>query len=319
MYIEKYHHDLNFNVTEYYSQFKPGVDYEQHWPIICVSGSRLKFDAVQMFWKDFLDGKKRTKPSTCMSSGQESIHAAIIRTLGMTGISFSVLAACTSGAYALHQAGIISQIYKTPVVVAAADSIVDSGTDLFYFNSIGALDMGTGIPFDTNSKGFKAGKGQCFYVVSHIPINPKAKIKDMRFFTQPDQKTAIGSIEDIRNNMFANIDLSEASWWNAHAPGTPLGDQAEYELFNSVCQDIPISSIKGTTGHLLASSYLVELAISLDSASRGFAKGNVGITTPINMDTRIIQKDTAMDTKTFIKFNMGFGGKNVLSVVECLT
>jgi len=319
MYIEKYHYDLNYNIESFYSQFKPGVDFEQDWPIVCVSGSRLKFEASKALWMDFLDGKKRTKPSACLSGGQESAHAAIIRTLGMTGMSFSLLAACTSSAYALHQAGLISQMYSTPVVVAAADNIIDSGTDIFYFTSLGALDMNKGIPFDANSKGFRAGRGQCFYVVSHKPMSPKARIKDMRFLTQPNEKTSIGSLEDIKTKMFADIDLSEVSWWNAHAPGTPVGDSAEYSLFNDLCgATVPISSIKGTTGHLLASSYLVELGIALDSAAKGYAKGNVGITQPINNDPRIIQCDFPMRTKTFLKFNMGFGGKNVLTVVESL-
>lgn len=318
MYIEKYHHSLDFDVESYYKQFVPGIDYEQHWPIVCVSGSRMQFGAIKQFWSDLMSGKKRSKPSVCLNGGAESVHTNMVKTLGMTGISFSVLSACTSSAYALHQAGLISHLYNTPVVVAAADDIIHSESNIHHFNSLGAMSQDTGIPFDINSKGFRPGMGQCFYVVSHVPINPVARVKDMRFFTQPNEKTAIGSISDIRNNMFADVDISEVSWWNAHSPGTPIGDRAEYELFDSLCGDIPISSIKGAIGHVLASSYLVELAIALDGVAAGLAIGNVGITTPINNDPRIIQTDTPIDTKTFLKFNMGFGGKNVLSIIESL-
>lgn len=319
MYIEKYHYNLEYDIVNFYSQFKPGVDYEQHWPIITVSGSRLSADAATKFWEDLLGGKKRARPSICIDGGQESVHTSIVRSLGMTGISFSVLSACTSSAYALHQAGLLSQLYNTPVIVAAADNNVESKQIQFHFHSLGALDMNTGIPFDVNSKGFRAGKGQCFYVVSHIPIKPRAKIKDIRFFTQSDERTSVGSLEDIKTNLFSGVDLTDVSWWNAHAPGTPIGDAAEYKLFNDICgATIPISSVKGITGHLLASSYLVELGIALDSVANGYAKGNVGITVPINNDPRIIQCDTLLRTKTFLKFNMGFGGKNVLTVIESL-
>lgn len=316
MYIEKYHYNLDFDVENYYKQFQPGIDYDPSWPLICVSGSRLKFSAARNIWEDLLNGKKRTKPSNCISGGVESVAAAIGRTLGMTGITFAVLAACTSSALALHQAGLVSQLYGTPVVVAAADNIIDSQSDVFYFQSLGAMDLDTGIPFDRNSKGFRPGKGQCFFIISHVPIDPLARVNFMRFFTQPNEKTGVGSVDDIKKNLFDGVDVSKASWWNAHAPGTPMGDQAEYNLFNSMCGNIPISSIKGTTGHLLASSYLVELAIAIDSVSTGFAKGNVNITSPLNDDPRIIQTDTPINGKSFVKFNMGFGGRSVLSTID---
>ena len=318
MYIEKYHYNLEFDVENYFSQFCPGIDYEPSWPLICVSGSRLKFSAAKGIWEDLLGEKKRTKPSNCINGGQESVAAAINKALGMTGITFNLMAACTSGAYALHQAGLISQIYDTPVVIAAADNVIGSQSEIFYFHSIGALDMDTGIPFDKNSKGFRPGKGQCFFVVSHKPINPQARINDMRFFTQPNERTAVGSLDDIKINLFNGIDFTNISWWNAHAPGTPMGDQAEYGLFSSVCGDIPISSIKGTTGHLLVSSYLVELAIALESVAAGFAKGNVKLTNPINDDVRIIQTDTPINNGSFLKFNMGFNGRSVLSLIDVL-
>ena len=69
---------------------------------------------------------------------------------------------------------------------------------------------------------------------------------------------------------------------------------------------------------MLASSFLVELGVALDSVAQGLAKGNVAIATPINSDDRIIKTDVKMDTKTFLKFNMGFGGKNVLTIVDSL-
>ena len=318
MYIEKYHYNLDFDPANFFSRFRQGIDYEPSWPLITVSCSRLTASALKDFWTGLLAGKKRARPSVLIQGNIESIHNAINKALGMSGPTFSLLSACTSGAYALYQANALSKMYGTPVVVAAADNIVGSLEDIYFFSSLGALSVDTGIPFDQNSKGFRPGRGQCFFVVSNKPLTPLANISTMRFFTQPDQYTSIGSIENIKKEMFNVLDTSRVSWWNAHAPGTPIGDKAEYELFSNLQKDIPISSIKGITGHLLASSFLVELGVALDSVADGLAKGNIGIVTPINNDDRIIKTDVKMDTKTFLKFNMGFGGKNVLTIVDSL-
>ena len=124
MYIEKYHYNFKFDPVEFFNQFKPGIDYDTSWPIITVSCSRLSTDALKEFWIGFLAGKKRAKPSVLIQSNIESIHNAINKALCMSGPTFSLLSACTSGAYALYQASALSKLYGTPVVVAAADNIL---------------------------------------------------------------------------------------------------------------------------------------------------------------------------------------------------
>jgi 3-oxoacyl-[acyl-carrier-protein] synthase II len=54
---------------------------------------------------------------------------------------------------------------------------------------------------------------------------------------------------------FRNLDVQNVSYINAHATSTPLGDRAEMSaitsIFSNQLKTIPISSIKGSTGHLL--------------------------------------------------------------------
>ena len=310
IYIEQYKYENNFNLTEFFSGLS---GYQNHWPAVLVSSTRANYDGHEAMMQDFMAGKKRSKPSLCLSGGLESVHAEIARLLNIRGMTFSVLSACTSSAYAIYQAGLISAEQGTPVVVACADMF--SPIDMHWFNSLGAVSPETGIPFDKNSKGFRPSKAQAFFVVSSKPINPIACIRTMRFMTQPGERTAVGSLDEIKQ-MFEGVDMSEVSWWNAHAPGTPLGDATEFKLFSSFNRDIPISSLKGRYGHALASSYLLELGAAIDSVVQTVAPGNVGIKDPIVEDGRIITADVYMQTKTFVKFNMGFGGKNVLSIID---
>lgn len=314
IYIEKYSATNECDVEKFLSGFAPGIDYQQTWPIVMVSGSRKDRDAFFAIGLDYHYKKLRTKPGNCANGGVESMYAWMVDLLGMRGMTYSTLSACTSGAYALFQGWTISKCVGTPVVVVCADIMSDFSD--FYFRSIGALHFSTGIPFDKNSIGFRPGQGQAFFVVSAEPINPVASISTMRFLTQPNIRTGVGDIDEI-NQMFDGVDISNVGWWNAHAPGTQMGDKAEYELFKRNCpQDIPITSFKGWLGHSLASNYMIELGWALKHLENNHIKGNVGIQEPINSDPRIIQTDVSAINKKFVKFSLGFGGKYALSVVE---
>jgi 3-oxoacyl-(acyl-carrier-protein) synthase len=315
IYIEKYFYENDYNLHDFFTKFEAGVHYDPSWPIVFVSSSRLEHTSHEAVMGDFLGGKKRSKPSLCMAGGPESVHAEIAKILGMRGMTFSVLSACTSSAYGLYQAALLSEATGTPAIVACADLFAP--IDMHWFSSLGAVSPETGIPFDKNSKGFRPSKAQAFFVVSAKPIYPVACVETMRFMTQPNEKTAIGSLDEIKQ-MFDDIDMSTIGWWNAHSPGTPLGDATEFKLFDSFGIDIPISSLKGRYGHALASSYLLELGAALDSVRDGFVPANERLVDRIVDDQRIIKYDVEMNKERFIKFNMGFGGKNVLSVVKTL-
>ena len=316
IYIEKYWYENNFDITSFFSSFEAGHDYDPSWPAVLVSSSRFNFEAHESMMNNYRSGKTRSKPSLCLSGGLESVHAEISRVLGLTDMTFSVLSACTSSAYAIYQAGLISKERETPVIVACADMF--SPIDMHWFNSLGAVSPETGIPFDKNSKGFRPSKAQAMFVVSAKPVAPVAAIEQMIFSTQPQEKTAVGSLDTIAK-MFDYVAMNNVDWWNAHSPGTPLGDAAEFQLFSRFKRDIPISSLKGRFGHALASSYLLELGAALDAVRDGVAPANEGITEKIVEDDRIITSPISIGWRNrFVKFNMGFGGKNVLSVVKVL-
>ncbi len=316
IYIEQYNYQNDFNVDQFFGQFQAGVHYQPDWPAVLVSSTRANFEGHEAMMQDYMAGKKRSKPSLCLTGGLESVHAQIIKILGLRGATFSVLSACTSGAYGIYQAGLLSEAFGTPAIVACADTF--SPVDMHWFNSLGAVSPETGIPFDKNSKGFRPSKAQAFFVVSALPKKPVAYIQTMRFMTQPNEKTAVGSLDDIEK-MFHNIYTPAVGWWNAHSPGTPMGDAVEFDLFSRFNMDVPISSLKGRFGHALASSYLLELGAALDCMRSNIIPGNEKLEHKIVDDSRIITDSVSANNKDlFIKFNMGFGGKNVLSVIRVL-
>jgi 3-oxoacyl-(acyl-carrier-protein) synthase len=320
IYIEKFIVENEYTLESFFNQISQTVEYNRSWPLFATGAHHLEEYYVE-FCRDFISGKKRSKPSNCLRGSYESVERIIGKHLGMCGPVSLVASACTSGAYALFQAAAVSRVVGTPCVVACGAFISPGGLGEYWFKSLGAISPETGIPFDKNSKGFKPGKCQAFFIVNHKRTDRTvAVIEDMQFFSLTNESTDTGSVEAILNALFIGPIEEGICWWNAHSPGTPVGDGAEYEVFQRVVgnKNIPISSLKGQYGHSLAGSYLIEIGKGIESIQQGIIPANVGIKDPIVDDPRIITEPVYTTGKTFLKFNMGFGGKNVVSRVTVL-
>lgn len=319
IYIEKFIAENAFDLEPFFTNIAATVEYDRKWPVFVVGAHYSEEDYTQL-WRDFLGGKKRGRPSNCLRGSYESLERVVGKCLLSCGPISVVSAACTSGAYALFQAAAVSQLTGTPCIVASGSQLAPGHMGEFWFKSFGAISHDTGIPFDTRSKGFRPGVSQTFFVVnSKQTENTVAIVEEMIFHTLPAETTNTGSIDTIFEHLFAEPIEKDICWWNAHSPGTPAGDRAEYEIFNRVVkQDVPISSLKGKYGHSIAGSYLFELGKGIESIQQGVIPPNVGIETPIVDDSRIIVEPRTTTGKTFLKFNMGFGGKSVVSRVHVL-
>jgi 3-oxoacyl-(acyl-carrier-protein) synthase len=75
----------------------------------------------------------------------------------------------------------------------------------------------------------------------------------------------------------ARLAASEIGYLNAHGTGTPLNDPAECRAirraFAADAERVPLSSIKGAVGHLMAAAGAVELAACLFALERDVLPG----------------------------------------------
>ncbi|HEU5076445.1 MAG TPA: hypothetical protein VFU02_19775, partial [Polyangiaceae bacterium] len=78
---------------------------------------------------------------------------------------------------------------------------------------------------------------------------------------RPDGKSASRAIQ--RALARAQLDASSIGYVNAHGTGTPLNDPAEVRAiraaFGAAAERVPVSSIKGAVGHLMAASGAIEI------------------------------------------------------------
>jgi 3-oxoacyl-[acyl-carrier-protein] synthase II len=292
---------------------------QSNFGLIVSTQSGLDPSAQTQAWRDFFDQRRRGRPSVLRNSTADSVTSYVANTLGLADRVVSTHAECAGASYALYLASLVSQDTGRPVVVFAADNFVRD-YDQWHFNSFGALDNQTGIPFDSTSKGFRMGIGACLYLVKHhsvaSPIAARATIQNFHFYTNPDLVANPGSAESIINNI-GSIDYARVDFWNAHATGTLVGDTVEYDFFRKTVQhDCPIVSYKGYVGHCISASAGVELAMALDDCAAQQLRPNVMRGTPIVSDDRIITQSASFGPGRMLKTSLGFGGKTCAMEID---
>lgn len=314
-----YQYLTNWNLNELTTKFKAQHDINPSWPLVCTTLSSFSSEANQNVWADFTNGRKRGRPREIRGSTIDSAFTYVAEQLGLTGFVQNVQGACAGSLYAFYNAALISQSTQLPVIVWCGDNYIHPYGS-WHFNSFGALDQETGLPFDSTSKGFKLGDAAALYLVKHPSVkhtaDVRAVIQNFHFYTNPELVTNPGSADDIIRNL-SNIDFKRVELWNAHATGTPVGDPVEYEFFSkTIKQDIPIIGYKGYVGHTLSACGAIEIALALDDKARNELRPNLLNGPAIAVDDRIITSPTAFTYTHMLKTSMGFGGKTAVVEID---
>ena len=304
-YITDWDFENLFSDTKFNEQIHPD------FPLITATWSGSRPEATEKMWREFINGKKRGRPSDIIDSEYPSINAISTKTFGNNREVFNLRATCASSIYALYLAGLISQDKQLPVVIFCADN-KNTAFDHWQFSSLGAIDNNTGRPFDSSSKGLRMGTGGAVFIVKHSSVKSqltaKAAVTNCHFYTNSTLATNPGPVDDLINNL-SKINYKSVDLWNAHATGTPVGDRVEYDFFNrTIQQDIPIVGFKGYIGHCMCAAGAIEIAMALDCKKQNNLLPNIIHNDKIVNDSRIITTSTSFSYNRMLKTSLGFGG-----------
>ncbi|MBM7689006.1 beta-ketoacyl-[acyl-carrier-protein] synthase II [Enterococcus ureilyticus] len=262
-----------------------------------------------------------------MASGNISIK------LGAKGPSQTIVTACASATNAIGEA------FRT-IKYGLADMMITGGTEatvceigIAGFAALSALNTTedptrASIPFDKERHGFVMGEGAGMLMLEELEHAQKRGATilgeivgygsncDASHMTAP-LKDGSGAADAIELALAeAAIDASAVGYVNAHGTSTPANDAAETaalkRVFGERAYNIPISSTKSMTGHLLGAAGGIEAIACVKTLQEGLAHPTVGyeVADPECDLDYITDGSRSVQAQYAISNSFGFGGHN---------
>ena len=263
-----------------------------------------------------------------MASGQVSIM------LGAKGPNFCTSSACASGSDAIGESYEIIKRGETAVMIAGGAESVITPIAVAGFNSARALSTRNNEPkkasrpFDAERDGFIIGEGAAVLILESLAhaerrgalilaeIVGYGATSDAFHITQPANGGEGGARAMKAALKEAGMKPGEINYINAHGTSTPLNDKNETMAIKSVFEkeayNVPISSTKSMTGHLLGAAGSLEAAICILAIQNGIIPPTVNLTTPDpECDLDYVPNTARKATLSATLSNVfGFGGHN---------
>ena len=300
-----------------------------------VLGNAAEWNTI---WEnDFLGGGRRIFES-------QTHHAPLVqrtqRMLGVRGPAVSLSAACASGNDAFAVARRWLQLGWVDVCLAGAVDLAITPMTLAGFGNLRALSrrnddpQRASRPFDTSRDGFVMGEGGAMFTLERAD---SARRRAARSYAEvagfgassdahhmvipsPHPEPAIAAMRSALAD--ARLDPSAVDYVNAHATSTPVGDQAEAKVLQTVfgprTMGVPVSSTKSMTGHLLAAAAAVEALACLVAMERGAVPPTINLDEP-DPECRLRHvPNQALEhpVRVAVSNSFGFGGSNTCLVLK---
>jgi len=267
-----------------------------------------------------------------------SAHIAI--KYGFMGPNLSISTACATGNHAIGEAFKIIQRGEAEIMITGGTEAAITPLGLAGFCSMRALSTRNdephkaSRPFDKERDGFVIGEGAGILVLEELERAKKRGAKiwaeivgfgmscDAYHITQPAEDGKGIRIAMERSLRDARVNLDEVDYINAHGTSTPLNDKVETkaikDLFGKRAYDIPVSSTKSMTGHLLGATGGVEIIACVLALQNQMLPPTINYEFPdpecdldyVPNESRKAKIDVAMSN------SMGFGGHNATLVIR---
>jgi len=287
------------------------------------------FDGSAVDWRR---GEEPGLPRVRVRSRFDLGARVLLEHFGLEGPVAVHASACAGGALAVaHAAALVERGAASIVLCGASDSMLEP-FGFGGFCRLGALSLRNTPdacrPFDRSRDGLIMGEGAAMFVVEaeeHARARgarPLATVlgwsssQDAHRLTapRPDGAASRRAMEGALRR--AGVAPEAVGYVNAHGTGTPLNDVAEARAIRATlgaaAERIPVSSIKGAVGHLMAASGAIELAACLLPLTRDLLPGTAHHRDrDPECDLDIIGgRPRHARVETVLSNSFGFGGQN---------
>ena len=255
--------------------------------------------------------------------------------LGAKGPSSAVATACAAGSNAIGDAFQLLQLGKADVMICGGAESAITPLGVAGFASAKALSFrnddpaGASRPFDQTRDGFVIGEGSGILVLETLAhaeargatilaeIVGYGTTCDAHHITSPTPG-GVGGAAAMRLALEdGGIAADSVDYVNAHGTSTPANDSNETAAIKSAlgsrAKDIPVSSTKSMTGHLLGGSGGIEAVACVLALRNGVVPPTINYNNPDPECDLDIVPNTARELTlgTVLSNSFGFGGHNV--------
>lgn len=301
---------------------------------VCAGSTTGSPMAMEEFWSEYLRSNSiRAIPSTTffrVMSHTVASHIALH--LGITGSVYSPGCACAVSNQGVGMGLDLIRLGRAEAVLAGgADelSVLSAAT----FDTVRAACRGyedaphtRPAPFDRTRDGVVVAEGAALVLLEEreSAIERGAPILaevlgygercDAAHMTNPEVGGMVAAMETALQD--AGVSPEKVDYVCAHATGTEVGDAAEAEAILRVFGgDVPVSSLKGHFGHMLAGCGATELILCLEAMRRGVVPPTLNLRHPGVADIHLPRAPLGRRLRRVVSNNFAFGGINTAVVV----
>lgn len=302
-----------------------------------IGGIKSLSDAVIT---NFTEGPRRVSPFLIPMLMPNGASGMIAIDNHITGPCFSVASACASGIDGIGTAFLMLKAGMIDAAVAGAAEMTICSLGVAAFDRVGAMSRRnddysmTPQPFDLNRDGLVMGEGAGVLVLeieSHAKkrgANILAELAgygataDAFHVTAPHENGAGGASAMTMALASAQANVDDLGYINAHGTGTSLNDQSETRAikaaFGEKAYQIPTSSTKSMTGHMMGATGALETIFCVQAIRDGILPPTIHYETPDPECDLDYIPNKAREKKITLAISnaFGFGGHNAVAAVR---
>jgi 3-oxoacyl-[acyl-carrier-protein] synthase II len=250
-----------------------------------------------------------------------SLTSAVIGELGVGTKAFTVVTGCNSSSDALYMAKLLLDTNQTDICIVGSSDAPICEPVMYGFSKLRMLETDVsieeaGVPFSNRNK-FIISEGAGVVILEKEVTSNNRKSKKLGVLlgvdTNNDGLSAFKSdksgerLKDLVKTVVKDL---KPTYINSQALGLKENDNIELSIKNDLLPDVPLTSIKGITGHAFGSTGMLQLISSLISIEHGFIPN-----TKTNFETKELELGIVKDiiftkVETVCITTHGFGGNN---------
>ena len=289
---------------------------------------------------NYTEGPRRVSPFLIPMLMPNGAAGMIAIDQQIKGPCFSVASACASGADGIGTALLMLKAGMIDAALAGGAETTVCSTGVAAFDRVGAMSRRNEDysmapqPFDKNRDGLVMGEGAAVLVLeteSHARARGANILAELAGYgatadafhvTAPHETGKGGSSAMQMALASAQATVADLGYINAHGTGTPLNDQSETRAikaaFGEKAYEIPVSSTKSMTGHMMGATGALEAIFCVQVVREGVLPPTIHYETPDPECDLDYIPNQAREKKVDLAISnaFGFGGHNAVLAIR---